>query len=128
VVTFVSVPHVDAVQATELAIKVHDTPLFEESLFTVAVKTVTLPPAITLPVILFWIVTAMAGGGGGGGGVELPPPHPGPTPEMRTAIARILRRIASSLPPGRARDKRWVPTEKLQITNAPTGVTIGCFP
>jgi len=70
VVTLVRVPHVEAVQATELAVRVHVTPLFDESLLTVAVRTVTLPPAITLPLILFWIVTVIAAGGGGGGGGE----------------------------------------------------------
>ena len=53
VVTLVKVPQVDAVQATELAVKAHETPRSEESLFTEAVKTVTLPPAMTLPLILF---------------------------------------------------------------------------
>jgi len=120
VVTLVRVPQVEAVHAAELAVRVQETPLFDESLLTVATRTVTLPPAITLPVILFCMVTMIAAGVGGVGvvgGVDcvLPPPHPVTNPATRIAPARIIRPIASSFSPGCAGRGAGVPMESLVI-------------
>jgi hypothetical protein len=84
----------------ELAVRFHDTPVLDGSLLTVAVRTVTLPPAITLPLILFWITTAIVGGGGGEELLEeLPPPHPVTNTAVRIAPARILRRTGILISP-----------------------------